>query len=59
MKSRPLQSERGIDRENAQRILIALTHYKESGVGDTSGFAFGDFRVIFQINPHAIVIVRV
>ena len=25
---------RGIDRESAMRILIALTHYGESGVGD-------------------------
>jgi hypothetical protein len=31
----PVQAElRGIDRESAMRILIALTHYGESGAGD-------------------------
>ena len=44
---------RGIDRESAMRILIALTHYGESGVGisrpfqgngtDTSGLVPGTF----------------
>jgi len=44
---------RGIDRESAMRILIALTHFGESGVGDikalwgngmdTSGFVPGTF----------------
>ena len=29
---------RGIDRESAMRILIALTHYGESGVGDIKAF---------------------
>lgn len=33
--SEPVQAElRGIDRESAMRILIALTHYGESGAGD-------------------------
>ena len=60
---------RGIDRENAMRILIALTHYGESGVGYIKALSgewdgyfrlrVGDFRVIFQITPDAIVIVRV
>ena len=60
---------RGIDRESAMRILIALTHYGESGAGDIRALSgewdgyfrlrLGDFRVIFQIVPEAIVIVRV
>ena len=60
---------RGIDRENAMRILTALTHYGQSGVGDIKALSgewsgcfrlrVGDFRVIFQIDPEAIVIVRV
>jgi mRNA-degrading endonuclease RelE of RelBE toxin-antitoxin system len=60
---------RGIDRESAMRVLIALTHYGESGVGDIKALAgewdgyfrlrTGDFRVIFQITADAIVIVRV
>ena len=60
---------RGIDRESAMRILIALTHYGESGVGDIRALSgewdgffrlrVGDFRVIFEITPDAIVIVRV
>jgi len=60
---------RGIDRESAMRILIALTQYGESGVGDIKALSgewdgcfrlrAGDFRVIFQITADAIVIVRV
>jgi mRNA interferase RelE/StbE len=60
---------RGIDRESAMRILIALTNYGESGVGDIKALSgewdgyfrlrVGDFRVIFQITPDAIAIVRV
>jgi hypothetical protein len=44
---------RGIDRDSAMRILVALTHYGESGVGDikalsgewddTSGYVPGTF----------------
>jgi len=29
---------RGIDRQSAMRILIALTHYGESGIGDIKAF---------------------
>jgi hypothetical protein len=29
---------RGIDRDSAMRILTALTHYGESGVGDIKPF---------------------
>jgi mRNA-degrading endonuclease RelE of RelBE toxin-antitoxin system len=60
---------RGIDRESAMRRLIALTHYGESGVGDIKALSgewdgyfrlrAGDFRVIFQITPDAILLVRV
>jgi mRNA interferase RelE/StbE len=60
---------RGIDRDSAMRILVALTNYGESGVGDIKTLSgewdgyfrlrAGDFRVIFQITPDAIVIVRV
>lgn len=60
---------RGIDRESAMRILIALTHYGESGIGDIKALSgewdgclrlrVGDFRVIFQITPDTIVILRV
>ncbi len=60
---------RGVDRESAMRILIALTRYGESGEGDIKALSgewegyfrlrVGDFRVIFQITPEAVVIVRV
>jgi mRNA-degrading endonuclease RelE of RelBE toxin-antitoxin system len=50
------------------RILTALTHYGESGVGDTKALSgewegyfqlrVGDFRVVFEINTNAIAIVR-
>jgi mRNA interferase RelE/StbE len=60
---------RGVDRESAMRILIALTRYGESGEGDTKALSgewdgyfrlrVGDFRVIFQITPEAVVIARV
>lgn len=60
---------RGIDRESAMRILIALMHYGESSAGDIKALSgewdgyfrlrVGDFRVIFQINPDTIAIVRV
>jgi mRNA-degrading endonuclease RelE of RelBE toxin-antitoxin system len=60
---------RGIDRESAMRILIALSHYGESGAGNIKALSgkwdgyfrlrVGEFRVVFQINPDAIVIVRV
>ena len=58
-----------MDRESAMRILIALTRYGESGEGDIKALSgdwdgyfrlrVGDFRVIFQITPETIVIVRV
>jgi mRNA interferase RelE/StbE len=60
---------RGVDRESAMRILIALTRYGESGEGDIKALSgewdgyfrlrVGDFRVIFQITPEEVVIVRV
>jgi mRNA interferase RelE/StbE len=60
---------RGVDRESAMRILIALTRYGESGEGDIRALSgewdgyfrlrVGDFRVIFQITPEEVVIVRV
>jgi len=60
---------RGIDRESAMRILLALTRYGESGDGDIKALSgewdgcfrlrVGDFRVIFEITPEAIVIIRV
>jgi mRNA interferase RelE/StbE len=60
---------RGIDRVSAMRILTALAHYGESGVGDIKALSgewdgyfrlrVGDFRVIFQITAETIVIARV
>ena len=60
---------RGVDREYAMRILMALTRYGETGEGDVKALSgdwdgcfrlrVGDFRVIFQITPEAIAIVRV
>ena len=51
------------------RILMALTRYGESGEGDIKALSgdwdgyfrlrVGDFRVIFQLTPESIVIVRV
>ena len=59
---------RGVDRESAMRILIALTRYGESGEGDIKALSgewdgyfrlrVEDFRVIFQITPEAVVIAR-
>ncbi len=56
-------------RENARRILLALTRYGESGEGDIKALSgtwdgyfrlrVGDYRVIFQIMPREIVIARV
>jgi|HubBroStandDraft_1064217.scaffolds.fasta_scaffold438724_1 mRNA interferase RelE/StbE len=60
---------RSVDREHAIRILMALTRYGESGEGDIKALSgdwdgyfrlrVGDFRVIFQLTPESIVIVRV
>jgi mRNA interferase RelE/StbE len=60
---------RGVDRENAMRILNALTRYDETGEGDIKALSgewdgyfrlrAGDFRVIFQITPGAITVLRV
>jgi mRNA interferase RelE/StbE len=60
---------RSIDRESAMRILLALTRYEESGEGDVKALSgewdgcfrlrVGDFRVIFEMAPEAIVIIRV
>jgi len=60
---------RGVDRESAMRILLALTRYGESGEGDIKALSgdwdgyyrlrVGDFRVIFTIASEGIVIVRV
>jgi mRNA interferase RelE/StbE len=51
------------------RILMALTRYGESGEGDIKALSgdwdgyfrlrVGDFRVIFQLAPESIVVVRV
>lgn len=60
---------RALDRENAMRILLALTRYAESGEGDLKALSgewegycrlrVGDFRVIFRPAPEEIAIVRV
>jgi mRNA-degrading endonuclease RelE of RelBE toxin-antitoxin system len=60
---------RGIDRETAMRILLALTKYGDSGEGDVKALVgtwlgyfrlrVGDYRVIFSISPREIAIVRV
>lgn len=60
---------RAVDRESAMRILLALTRYGESGVGDVKALSggwdgyfrlrVGDFRVIFQAAPEEIIIVRI
>jgi mRNA interferase RelE/StbE len=60
---------RAVDQENAMRILRALTRYGESGEGDIKALSgewdgnfrlrVGDFRVIFQIVPEEITILRV
>jgi len=59
---------RSIDRESAMRLLLALTRYGESGEGDIKALSgewdgffrlrVGEFRVIFEITPEAIVIIR-
>jgi mRNA interferase RelE/StbE len=60
---------RAVDRENAMRILLALTRYAESGEGDIKALSgerdgycrlrVGDFPVTFRIVPEDIVIVRI
>jgi mRNA interferase RelE/StbE len=60
---------RGIDRESAQQILMALTDYGRSGEGDVRALTgawrghfrlrVGDHRVIFTIKPDEITVVRV
>ena len=60
---------RGVDRESAMRILLALTRYGDSGEGDIKALSgdwdgyyrlrVGDFRVIFTIASEGIVILRV
>ncbi len=60
---------RGVDRESAMRILVALTRFGDSGEGDIKALSgewagcyrlrVGDFRVIFRIALEGIVIVRV
>jgi mRNA interferase RelE/StbE len=60
---------RAVDRENAMRILLALTRYAESGEGDIKALSgdwdgyyrlrVGDFRVIFRIISEELVIVRI
>ena len=60
---------RGVDRESAMRILLALTRYGDSGEGDIKALSgdwdgyyrlrVGNFRVIFMIASEGIVIVRV
>ena len=60
---------RGVDRECAMRVLLALTRYGDSGEGDIRALSgdwdgyyrlrVGDFPVIFQIAPEGIVVVRV
>jgi mRNA interferase RelE/StbE len=60
---------RAIDRQNAIRILQALTDYAESGSGDVKMLTgvwlgyfrlrVGDYRVIFTIAKDGITIIRV
>jgi mRNA interferase RelE/StbE len=60
---------RAVDQESALRILRALTRYGESGEGDIKALSgewdghfrlrVGDFRVVFQIVPEEITILRV
>lgn len=60
---------RAVDRENAMRILLALTRFGESGDGDIKALSgewdgyfrlrIGDFRVIFHAVQETITIVRV
>jgi mRNA-degrading endonuclease RelE of RelBE toxin-antitoxin system len=60
---------RTINREEAMRILLSLTTYGASGIGDIKALAgewqghfrlrVGDYRVIFTIAPDEITIVRV
>lgn len=60
---------RAIDRENALRILHALTRFAESGEGDIKaligewqGFVrlrVGEYRAILRVSPQDITIVRV
>jgi mRNA interferase RelE/StbE len=60
---------RGIDRDAAMRILLALTKFGESGEGDIKALAgewlgyfrlrVGDYRAIFSVSPKEIVILRV
>ncbi len=60
---------RGVDRESAMRIPLALTRYGEAGEGDIKALSgdwdgyyrlrVGDFRVIFTIASEGIVIARI
>lgn len=60
---------RAIDREDALRILHALTQYAQSGEGDIKALAgewqgyfrlrVGDYRVIFSVLPYEIAVLRV
>lgn len=60
---------RAVERENAMGILRALTRFGETGEGDIKALSgewegclrlrVGDFRVIFQMAPEEISIVRV
>jgi mRNA interferase RelE/StbE len=60
---------RAVDEESALRILRALTRYGESGEGDIKALSgewdgyfrlrVGDFRVIFQMVPEEITVLRV
>jgi mRNA interferase RelE/StbE len=60
---------RAVDRENAMRILEALTRYGRSGEGNVralsgrwegcSRLRVGDYRVIFAASPEQITILRV
>lgn len=60
---------RAVDQESALRILRALSRYGESGEGDIKALSgewdgyfrlrVGDFRVIFQMIPEEITVLRV
>ena len=60
---------RGVDRESAMRILLALTRYGDFGEGDVKALSghwdgyyrlrVGDHRVVFRMAPEGIVIVRI
>jgi len=60
---------RAINRDDATRILAALTRYGESGEGDVRALAgqwrgftrlrVGDYRLILLVSPEEITVVRV